>query len=85
MAVLTADTLPEIERMLIEALREMPPCRKLELLGEMSRTVCELAVAGLRQRYPDDTPEQRKRRLADLLLGAEMAERVYGRLRESEC
>ena len=37
-----------------------------------------LALAGLRQRYPDDTPDQRRRRMADLLLGPELAARVYG-------
>jgi hypothetical protein len=37
-----------------------------------------LALAGLRQRYPGDTPAQRRRRLADLLLGPELAARAYG-------
>ena len=81
MVQLATDTPPEIERIQMEHLRAMPPWRKMELLGEMNRTVRDLAMAGLRQRYPDDTPEQRKRRLADLLLGSELAARVYGRER----
>jgi hypothetical protein len=36
-----------------------------------------LALAGLRQRYPDESPEQRRRRLADLILGPDLARRVY--------
>ena len=72
------DTPPEIERMQAVLLRTMPPWRKLELVGEMNRTVRALAVAGLRQRHPDDSPEQTRRRLADLLLGPERAARVYG-------
>jgi len=75
---LSADTSPHIEQVQIERLRQMPAWRKLELVGEMNRTVRELALAGLRQRYPDDTPAQRKRRLANLLLGPELATRVYG-------
>jgi hypothetical protein len=51
-------------------------------VGEMNRTVQALALAGLRQRHPDDTPAQRRRRLADLLLGPELAACVYGPLPE---
>ena len=75
---LSADTDPEIERIQIEGLRRMPPWRKLALVGDMNEAVRALALAGLRQRYPDDTPAQRRRRLAELMLGPELAERVYG-------
>jgi hypothetical protein len=44
----------------------------------MCQTVRTLALAGLRQRRPDDTPAQRRRRLADLLLGPELATVAYG-------
>ena len=44
----------------------------------MNRAVRDLALAGLRQRHPNDSPAQRRRRLADLLLGQELAARVYG-------
>ena len=56
----------------------MQAWRKLQLAAEMGRAVRTLALAGLRQRHPDDTPAQRRRRLADLLLGDELAARVYG-------
>jgi hypothetical protein len=82
MALLSADTSPDIENMQIERLRQMPPWRKLALSCEMNQTVRALALAGLRQRHPDDTPAQRQRRLADLLLGPELAARVYGPLSE---
>lgn len=82
MTTLSLDTPPEIERLQIERLRQMPSWRKMALLGEMNRTVRTLALAGLRQRYPDDSPTQRRRRLADLLLGPELATRVYGPLLE---
>ena len=76
--VLSPDTHPEIERMQIERLRQMPSWRKMELVGDMNETVRTLALAGLRQRHPDDTPAQRRRRLADLMLGPELAARVFG-------
>ena len=78
MTPLSADTPPHIERIQIERLRQMPAWRKLALVGEMNQAVCDLALAGLSQRHPNDTPAQRHRRLAGLLLGAELATRVYG-------
>ena len=78
MVTLSADTAPYIEQMQMERLRQMPVWRKLMLVGEMNRTVRDLALAGLRQRYPHDTPAQRQRRLADLVLGPDLAARVYG-------
>jgi hypothetical protein len=78
------DTLPDIETMQIERLRQMRPWRKMALMAEMSQTVWTLAMAGLRHRHPGDTPAQRRRRLADLLLGPELAARVYGPLPEKD-
>jgi hypothetical protein len=78
MVTLSPDTSPYIEQMQIERLRQMPAWRKLALVGEMNRAVRDLALAGLRQRHPYETPAQRQRRLADLLLGSELAARVYG-------
>ncbi len=84
MAVQSPDTWPEIEQLRIQRLREMPAWRKLALVGEMNRTVRALALAGLYQRYPDDSPSQRERRLADLLLGSDLAARVYGPMVEAD-
>jgi hypothetical protein len=79
-----ADIYSGIKRLRIEGLRQMPSWRKMELTAEMGRTVQMLALAGLRQRYPGDTPAQRRRRLADLLLGPELAARAYGPLPEED-
>lgn len=78
MTTLSPDTPPEIEQLQIERLRQMPSWRKMALMASMGQTVQMLALAGLRQRYPDDTPTQQRRRLADLLLGPELAARAYG-------
>ena len=84
MTVFSADTSSDIENMQIERLRQMPPWRKMALMAGMSQTVRTLALAGLRQRHLDDTPALRRRRLADLLLGPELAARVYGPLTEKD-
>jgi len=78
----SSDTPPHIQRLMVERLRAMPAWRKLELVVEMSEAVRLLSVAGLRQRHPGDTPDERRRRLADLLLGRELAAEVYGPLSE---
>jgi len=72
------DTRPDAERVQIELMRQAPSWCKLELLGQLSQTVKILAASGLRQRYPDATERELRRRLADLMLGTEMAARVYG-------
>ncbi|MBN1661560.1 MAG: hypothetical protein JXA93_24415 [Anaerolineae bacterium] len=76
--MLAEDTQPEIEQMQIELLRQMPIARKFELVAQMHETGRILALTGLRHRYPNDSPAQLRRRLADLILGEELATRVYG-------
>jgi hypothetical protein len=75
-----ADTPPETERVLFAMLREMPPWRKVELVAQLNQTVHVLALAGLRELYPNASPEELRRRLADIALGPELAEKAYGPL-----
>jgi hypothetical protein len=72
------DTSPEAQVVLIRLMREPPPQRKLELAAEMFETVKLLALSGLRTRYPDAGEEELRRRLADILLGEELARKAYG-------
>jgi hypothetical protein len=81
---LATDTFPEIKQLQIDRLRHMPVWRKVALMCQMGQTVRLLAQAGLRQRYAHETPERQRRRLADLLLGHELAAQVYGPLEEVE-
>ena len=78
MTILSRDTDPAMERLQIERLRQMPAWRKLALVSSMNRMVRTLALSGLRERYPDDTPAQRQRRLAGLILGPELAAAAFG-------
>jgi len=84
MTTLSPDTHPKIERLQIERLRQMPPWRKMALMAGMSQTVRTLALVGWRQRNPNDTSAQHRRRLADLLLGPDLAATVYGPLPEGD-
>jgi len=47
-------------------------------MGEMYRAVRDLAMVGLRERFPGASTQELQRRLADILLGKELALRVYG-------
>lgn len=78
MKPLSPDTHTDAERIQVELLRQAPPWRKLQLVGEMTETCQTLALSRLRERYPSETPDQLRRPLAALLLGREAAASVYG-------
>lgn len=75
---MNADTTPEAEAILFKLWRETPGWRKLEMMESLNRTAREVAIAGLKRRYPTATPAELTRRLASLLLGEELALQVYG-------
>jgi hypothetical protein len=78
------ETRPEIERLQIEKMRQEPAWRKLEMVCQLNDIVRALALSGLRRRHPQASSETLRRMLADLLLGEELAARVYGPLRNAE-
>ena len=78
MRTLAEDTSSEAERVLIQLWREATPARKFTLVLDTTRAVQQFMLAGLRERYPDSTPQQLRRRFAELWLGFELARRAYG-------
>jgi hypothetical protein len=74
------DTSPEAEAVLLDLLRQAPGWRKLQMVEELNRNTRMLLLAGLRYRYPNANETELKRRLADLILGPELAAEVYGPL-----
>lgn len=81
---LSRDTTPEAEAVQVEIFRRMSGRQKLALVEEANRNARELALAGLRLRHPDAGPDELFRRLMDLTLGEELAERVYGPLSKTQ-
>ena len=75
-----SDTHPEIERLQLELLRQAPPWKKVYLMDQMYQATKLMALSGLRQRYPNAGPAELRRRLADLMLGPDLAKRAYGPL-----
>ena len=73
-----SDTHPDAEKVQIEGLRAMPVWRKLVIVSDLSMAARQLALAGLRQRFPSAGRAEINRRLATLCLGPELAAKVYG-------
>ena len=82
MAQVFTDTAPEVEDLQIQQMRDLPAWRKLQMLSELNASARLMALAGLRRRYPQAQEPELRRRLADLLLGANLARQVYGDLDE---
>jgi hypothetical protein len=82
MGTLSRDTDPEAERVLVEIMRALPAWKKLALLDDACATARALALAGLRTRHPDASDDALRRMLMGLLLGEEIAARVWGPLGE---
>jgi len=80
MRTLASDTHPAAERVLIDIWRRSSPAEKMGMVLEANRTAKELALTGLRERFPNDPPQRLQRRLADLRLGSELAAKAYGPL-----
>jgi hypothetical protein len=80
MSPLLSDTHPEIERLQIELLRQLPPWRKFQMAADMYATMKTLALIGLRERHPKATEEELRRQLTELLLGPELATWVYNKI-----
>jgi hypothetical protein len=75
-----SDTHPKMEALQIQILRQATSAQKLNILVELNASARILAVIGLRSQYPQASENEIQRRLARLLLGEEMACKVYGDL-----
>lgn len=80
MAALFSDTHPKIEALQIQLWRRASPTRKMNMLAQLNASARMLALAGLRAQYPQASEAELRRRLAGLLLGEELARKVYGDL-----
>lgn len=79
-----SDTSPKIEQLQLDLLRNAPSWKKANMWAQMVQTMKILALRGLKQRYPEAPEKEIQRRLAGLLLGEELAEKVYGPLMVEE-
>ncbi len=83
MSILSSDTHPKIEQMQIEFIRRMPAWKKLAMVDDLNETVKTLALSGIKERNPGASPQEIHRMLAELILGPELARKVYGEIRHA--
>jgi hypothetical protein len=71
------DTSAGVEQRLVDGWRRMTPREKIALVLGMSANVRQLALAGVRRRYPGASPREQQLRLAQVLFGQDLARRAY--------
>jgi len=77
MNTLFTDTHPKMEALQIQVIQRMSASKKMDILNGLNETVRTLALSGIKQRHPNATPAQTQRMLAELMLGEELARKVY--------
>jgi len=84
MSTLFSDTHPKMEALQIQLWREASPTRKMQMLAQLNNSARLLAMTGLRSQFPQASAEELRRRLAGLILGEELARKVYGEIGHAE-
>jgi hypothetical protein len=84
MGVLFPDTHPKMEALQIQLWRQAGPTRKMHMLAQLNASARMVALAGLRARFPDANAAELRRRLAGLLLGEELACKIYGEIKHAK-
>lgn len=74
------DTDPKIAARYHELSAALAPCERLRIAAQLSQSVRELALAGVRQRYPDASFAEVRWRFTEVLYGTAVATRVFGAL-----
>ncbi len=80
MSALFPDTHPKMEALQIQLWRQASPTRKMQMLAQLNDSVHLLAMMGLRLQYPQASEAELRRRLAGLLLGEDLARKIYGEI-----
>ena len=78
MGAIFSDTHPKMETLQIQLWRQASPTRKMHMLAQLNASARLLAMAGLRARFPNASESELRFKLAGLLLGEELASKVYG-------
>jgi hypothetical protein len=78
MSVLSSDTHPKMEAMQIQLWRQASPTRKMQMLAQLNASARLLALTGLRSQFPQASEAELRFKLAALLLGDDLASKVYG-------
>lgn len=75
--LLGADTPAGLQRRQVMLWRRMSPLEKAQAVRQVSRSVRELSLAGIRQRHPSASDDECALRYALITLGRSLACRAY--------
>ena len=78
MGVIWSDTHPRIEQMLLDAYDRMSADELLGQVTQLTQAAQQMALAGLRDQFPDATEREIQMRLASLWYGPELVRRATG-------
>ncbi len=78
MGVLYPDTDPIMEALQIQLWRQASPTKKMHMVAQLNAAGRLLALTGLRSQFPHASELELHYRLAVLLLGEELAQKIYG-------
>jgi hypothetical protein len=84
MSKLASDTHSKMEALQIELWRQASPIHKMNQLAQLNAAARLLAQTGLRAQYPQASESELRFKLASLLLGDELANKVYGEPEDAE-
>lgn len=73
-----SDTTEQIDRFVFDGLRRMTPGERLRLAAEASIALEQLAIAALRDEFPDASEEELRRRAGAIRLGPDLTRRAFG-------
>lgn len=73
-----ADTSAEAWAIMEEGIRRMEPKERVRRALALTVFAHEVALAGIRQRHPHDTPREHELRLASLYIDAETMRAAFG-------
>jgi hypothetical protein len=74
------DTAPAVAARYHQRIGALPGARRLDMAAQLSAGVRAMAEAGLRHRHPKASDEEIRCRLAALLYGRRVAERLFPRV-----
>jgi hypothetical protein len=73
-----SDTSATADEVQFAILRSMTPQQKAEIFTGLTLAVQELAMAGLREQFPDASEDELRLRLAARRLGNDLVRRIWG-------
>jgi|SRR5271169_6495161 len=73
-----SETYPKLDAEQLEVMRSMSAGEKLQVLNDLIEHTRQSILARLRDQYPLEQPDRIRRRLSTVLLGTELATKVYG-------